>query len=38
MLTAIIVLLVIHIIQTDARLWQVTNEIRKLREDLAKKP
>jgi cell division protein FtsL len=34
----IIILLIIHILQNDARLWQVTKEIKALRKDLAKKP
>lgn len=33
----IIVLLIVQILQNDARLWQVTKELRKLRKDLEEK-
>ena len=36
-MTAIVIHLVIHIIQNDARLWKVTKELRQLRKDLANK-
>ena len=35
--TLLIILLIFHIIQNDARLWQVTREVQALREDLAAK-
>jgi hypothetical protein len=38
MITAILVLVIVHIIQTDTRLWQLTKEIRELRKDLTAKP
>ena len=31
--TIIILLLIIHILQNDARLWQVTKELRKMRKE-----
>jgi cell division protein FtsL len=37
-LHVLIGLLIFHIIQNDARLWQVTKELKLLRKDLAKKP
>lgn len=34
-MTWIVILLVVHILQNDARLWQVTKELKQLRKDLA---
>jgi len=36
--TIIIILLIVQIVQMDARIWQVTKELKELRKDLAKKP
>jgi Sec-independent protein translocase protein TatA len=36
--TIIIILLIVLLVQIDARLGQVTRELKELRKDLAKKP
>ncbi|HEX8373088.1 MAG TPA: hypothetical protein VF585_09930 [Chthoniobacterales bacterium] len=36
-LTIIIILLIIQIIQADARIYQVTRELKQLRKDMANK-